>query len=110
VLGKETSTIDHPFFSEALTTMQKKQKPLLEDIKAWLFIVADETDQSQVLGFIEKNKGLSSYNRSFADYYLAKTERLYDLPTNSAKALRKVRLIFLQSKDNTFQARIAPEF
>jgi hypothetical protein len=110
VMGKETSTIDHPFFYEALTTMQKKQQPLLEDIKTWLFIVADETDQSQVLAFVEKNEGLSSYNRSFADYYPAKTERLYDLPPTSAKALKKVRLIFLQSKDNTFQAQIPPEF
>jgi len=72
VMTKEMSTIDHLFFYEALMTMQVKKKTLLKDIKAWLFIVADETDQSQVLAFVEKNKGLSSYNRSFANYYPAK--------------------------------------
>jgi len=44
VLTKEMSTIDHPFFYEALMIMQAKQQPLLEDIKSWLFIVTDETD------------------------------------------------------------------
>jgi len=46
VLTKGTSTIDHPFFCEVLMTMQAKKQPLLEDIKSWLFIVVDETDQS----------------------------------------------------------------
>jgi len=64
VLTKETSTIDHLFFYEALMTMQAKKQPLLEDIKSWLFIVTNETNQSQVLTFVEKNEGLSSYNQS----------------------------------------------
>jgi len=105
VLMKEMSTIDHPFFYEALTTMHAKKQPLLEDIKAWFFIVADETYWSQVLAFLEKNKGLS-----FTNYYLEKTERLYDLPVNSAKSFKKVRLIFLQSVENLFQAQIKSEF
>jgi len=95
VLVKETSTIDHPFFYEVLMTMQTKQQPLLEDIKTWLFIAVDEINQSQVLAFIEENKGLNFYNRSFAHYYPAKTKRVYDLSANSAKAHRKVQLIFL---------------
>jgi len=57
------STIDHLFFYKALTTTQVKKQPLLEEIKSWLFIVADEIDQYQVLAFVEKNKGLNSYNQ-----------------------------------------------
>jgi len=110
VLTKETSTIDHLFFYEALMTMHAKQQSLLKDIKAWLFIVADETDESQVLTFVEKNEELSFYNRSFSNYYPAKTEWLYDLPANAAKAHKKVQLIFLQSKETNFQAQILSEF
>jgi hypothetical protein len=110
VLEKENSTIDKPFFYEVLMSQQKLAEPLIEDVKAWLFIVEDETDQSQVLAFIEKNEALSSFNKNFADYYPAKNERLYDLPANSSKALKKVPLLFLQSKDNACQVQIKSEY
>ena len=95
VLEKENSSIKKPFFFEVLRAMQKTKQPLLEEIKSWLFIVADESDQSQVLAFIERNEVLKTFRRDFCDYHPAKNERLYDLPTNSAKALKKVPLIFL---------------
>ena len=110
VLEKENSSIKKPFFFEVLRSMQKTKQPLLEEIKLWLFIVADKSDQSQVLAFIEKNEVLKTFRRDFCDYHLAKNERLYDLPANSAKALKKVPLIFLQAKDTTFQAKIPSEY
>ena len=46
VLEKENSSIEKPFFFEVLRAMQKTKQPLLEEIKSWLFIVADKSDQS----------------------------------------------------------------
>ena len=94
VLEKENSSIEKPFFFEVLRAMQKTKQPLLEEIKSWFFIVADKSDQSQVLAFVEKNEVLKTFRRDFCDYYPAKNERLYDLPANSAKALKKVPFIF----------------
>ena len=110
VLEKENSSIEKPFFLEVLRAMQKTKQPLLEEIKSWLFIVADESDQSQVLAFVEKNEMLKTFRRDFCDYHPAKNERLYDLPANSTKALKKVPLIFLQAKDTTFQGKIPSEY
>ena len=53
---------------------------------------------------------LKTFRRDFCDYHPAKNERLYDLPTNAAKALKKVPLIFLQAKDTTFQSKIPSEY
>ena len=110
VLEKENSSIEKPFFFKVLRSMQKTKQPLLEEIKSWLFIVADEFDQSQVLAFVEKNEVLKTFRRDFCDYHPAKNERLYDLPANSVKALKKVLLIFLQAKDTTFQGKIPSEY
>lgn len=68
---------------------------MLKDIKTWLFIATNETDQLQVLSFFRKCEVLSSFNQSFANYYSTKNEQFYDLPLNLAKALKKVRLDFL---------------
>ena len=77
---------------------------------SWLFICVDEVEQAQVLAYVERNKYLDHFNMEFVDYYLAKNERLMDLPTNNAKALKKVHLIILQSPDNTLQICICLEF
>jgi len=69
VLTKETSNIDHPFFYEALTAMHAKKQPLMEEIKSWLFIIANETDQSQVLVFVEKNASASVEGRGSMSYF-----------------------------------------
>ena len=53
---------------------------------------------------------LKTFRRNFYDYHRTKNKRLYDLPTNSAKALKKVPLIFLQAKDTTFQGKIPLEY
>ena len=76
VLKKENSSIEKPFFFEVLRSMQKTKQPLLEEIKSWLFIVADESDQSQVLAFVERNEVLKTFRRDFYDYHPAKNERL----------------------------------
>ena len=67
--------MEKPFFLEVLMSQQQMKEPLLEEVKTWLFIIEDETDLSQVLGFVEKNEVLRTYNRSFSDYYPAKNER-----------------------------------
>ena len=110
VLEKENSSIEKPFFFEVLRSIQKTKQPLLEEIKSWLFIVANESNQSQVLAFVEENEVLKTFRRDFCDYHPAKSKRLYDLPANSAKALKKVPLIFLQAKDTTFKAKIPSEY
>ncbi len=110
VLQKEHSLVDKPFFYKVLTSMQKMKQSLLKEVKSWLFICTDEKDQAQVLTYVEKNEILKTFNMHCVDYYLTKNERLYDLPANNAKALKKVLLIFLQSPDNVYHTRIYSEF
>lgn len=110
VFNKEKSTVERPYFYNVLTAMQKKKKPLLEDIPVWLFIFSDQADQAQALYFVEGNKVLNTYSIHFADYYLAKFERLGDFAAANAKTQRKILLLFLQSPTNNVEVKIDLEF
>lgn len=105
---KESSTVDHPYFVEVLSSMLRTKKPSLEDVPSWLFICGDEKEQAQVVNFVETNDILKSFSTDFSIYSAGKHDRLGDV--SASRTPKKVFLIFLQNPANERAVEIPEEF
>ena len=87
---------------------EKRGSPLFAEVKRWLFISGSESHRLQTMEFVNSHEAFKSLHVEFADYHLAKFERLGDL--SARRATRKVILTFLQDVDCRDHMEIRPDF
>ena len=97
-----------PYFYSMMVAFEKRGSPLFAEVKRWLFISGSKSHRLQTMEFVNSHGAFKSLHVDFADYYLAKFERLGDL--SAGRATRKVILTFLQDVDCRDHVEIRPDF
>ena len=98
----------NPYFYFVMAAFEKRESPLFVEVKMWLFISSLESHRFQTMEFMNSHGAFKSLHVDFADYHLAKFERLGDL--SMGRATRKVILTFLQDVDYRKHVEIRLDF
>ena len=108
--GVEDALLDEKltlYFYSVMAAFEKRATQLFTEVKRWLFISGSESHRLQTMEFMNNHWAFKSLHVDFADYYLAKFERLGDLL--AGWATRKVILTFLQDVDCRDHVEIHPD-
>ena len=97
-----------PYFYSMLGALEKRRSPLFAEVKRWLFIFGSKSHRLQTMEFMNTHRAFKSLHVDFANYHLAKFERLGD--ASAGQATRKVILTFLQDLNSHDHVEICPDF